>query len=209
MRDTIVGRHIRRASWNVIIANALLLGGVVVLFVATKTYWVNFVSGPFPIGWEELVALPNADGLQHYYVRIAGDRVVPTGVQTIEKTVSKWTNQVKQRVTADYAAVEIAGRWLVVKHAPDNPPGRSVVGTLQTAPGDVRERIMLAAERELRAPGLFLPLLLNTRGFHGRGHFMLAIGVPVALLAAWNLARASGRVRHPENHPAARRLGAF
>jgi hypothetical protein len=207
MRNTIVGQHIRRANRNLILINALLLGSVVLMFVVTANYWVNFVGGPFPMSRDEVVALPNADRLSHYYVRVDGEQVIPTGAQHIEKKVDQRTKQVKeQKVTAEYAALAIGDKLLMVKHDPGPLPDRSVAGKLITVPMDVRGQIIQQAEKELERPGLFLPVMLDATGFHGAGYFMLGIGVPVGLLAVWNLTRAAARTSDPEKHPVSKRL---
>src|SRR5205823_5821132 len=102
--------------------------------------------------------------------------------------------------------LELGDKLLMVKHKPGARPDRSVTGTVVTTPPDVRGQIVQQAERELNQPGVFLPVMLDATGFRGAGYAMLGIGLPVGLLAVWNLTRAAGRAGDPEKHPAARRL---
>jgi hypothetical protein len=207
MRTTYIGRQIRRANRNLVVINALLLAGVVVMFAVTATYWLNFLAGPFEMTRDEVVALPNAERLSRYYVHLDGDQVVPAIGRHIEKEVDNRTKQEKsRRVTAEFAALAMGEKALVVKHDPGDLLDRSVTGKLVTTPTEVRGQIVQPIEQEEKQPGLFLPVMLDATGFRGPGYLMLGLGVPVALLAAWNLTRAASRNSDPEKHPVARRL---
>lgn len=207
MRNTFIGRQVGRANRNLVIINALLLAGVVVMFAVTATYWLNFFAGPFDMSREEVAALPNAERLSRYYVRVPGDQIVNTGAHHVEKRVNERTKQVtEQRVTAEYAALAVGDNWMVVKHEPGKMPDRTVVGKLETVPTDVRGQIVAQIEQDLKRPGLFLPVMLDATGFRGPGYGMLAIAIPVVLLAVWNLTRAVARSSDPEKHPVAKRL---
>jgi Family of unknown function (DUF6709) len=207
MRDTFIGRQIRRANRNLVMINALLLAGVVVMFAVTANYWLNFLAGPFEMTRDEVVALPNAERLSRYYVHLDGDQVVPAIGRHIEKEVDNRTKQEKsRRVTAEFAALALGDKVLVVKHETGHLPDRSVTGKLITVPNDVRGQIVQPIEQEEKQPGMFLPVMLDATGFRGPGYIMLGIGVPIALLAAWNLSRAAARNNDPEKHPAAKRL---
>jgi hypothetical protein len=204
MRNTIVGQHIRRANRNLMLINGLLLAALVLMFAAKANYWVNFVGGPFPMSREEIVALPNADRLSHYYVRIDGEQVFPTGARHVE--FNRRTRQGKQKVTAEYSALALGDQLLLVKHDPGLLPDRSIAGKLVPVPMAVRGQFTQQAEQELQRPGLFLPVMLDATGFRGTGYFMLGIGLPVGLLAVWNVSRAIARTGDAEKHPVSKRL---
>jgi hypothetical protein len=207
MRNTIIGRHIRRANRNLVVVNALLLAGVVGMFAVTANYWVNFLAGPFEMARDEIVALPNAERLSRYYVRVEGDQVIPGVGRHIEKEIDNRTKKERsQRVTAEFAALTLGDKVLLVKHDTGRLPDRSVTGKMVTLPQDVRGQIIQPIEQEEKQPGMFLPVMLDATGFRGAGYWMLGLGVPVGLLAAWNLTRAAARSSDPEKHPVARRL---
>ncbi|HEY1376833.1 MAG TPA: DUF6709 family protein [Gemmataceae bacterium] len=207
MRHTLVGQHIRRGTRNLFLVNALLLAGVVAMFALGANYWVNFFAGPFEMDREAVAALPNADGLSRYYVRLTGDQLLKTGLQEVEGHKDQRTGKLtEERVTADFSALVFRDRCLVVKLGPNAAQDRSVVGKLVAIPPDVRGRIVLPAEQQLQRPGLFLPVMLDATGFRGPGYWMLGLGVPAGLLAVWNLSRAAARSADPEKHPVARQL---
>jgi hypothetical protein len=110
-------------------------------------------------------------------------------------------------VTADYTALVLDDKLLVVKHDPGASPGHQAIGRLIDVPDNLRREFI--APTVAKNPDLadaFLPVMIDATGFRTGGYVMLALGVPAGLLAAWNLRRSLARRGRPDWHPVAKSL---
>ena len=203
MWDNLIGKQIRRSTRNLLLWNSLILIGLLVAAVCTSGYWLNFFAGPFPLERNKLLQLRNAD-VNENFVTIDSDGAVDSGWREI--TTKKRRGVVtSRRETGKYLLVDIGDKWLIVKVDMDDPvQDKRRTGKLVNLPGqlgsDVVRNYVMATRMAAPAKPL-LPMMLDTGNFRIGGWIALVIGVPVALVCAWNVLRAVRRFGNYDSHP--------
>ena len=189
MWDNIIGAHIRRCNRNLFAVNLLALIALIACGYGSRRYLYNVFAGPFPTSVEALPAA-DPDALQRYFVSINGVTALKTGVRYVEK--KKYGGE---SVKATYFAVKKGDRFLLVKSSEANPK-TEYQGSLEPADSKIRGWFNndLAARR-LSYDDVFLPYMLDATGFRAAAYGGLLAGIPLALLALYNLRKAMARMR--------------
>ncbi len=201
MWDGFVGNQIRRASRNLLVLNLVVLFFVAAYAAGNWRYLYNFAKGPFPVDAGTLVNLPDPDSLQQYYVTVDGANSFPTGLQ--EVAVEKGQSSDKGKVIGEVHAIPVGDRFLLVK-VPPGLRGPQIAGALVRMPGSMSNKIPPRL-----AQHMVQGVLLDATDFKEDGYWGLVVGIPLALLALWNIAKAMQRLSRPETHPAIQSLKKF
>lgn len=213
MWENIVGKELRRGARNLIWTHILLIVIVCVLALANEKFLYNLVSGPAKTSPEALAAIKDPGAVRRYYVTVKGEKSVESGMQEIEQTKSKYSNEVKsERVTAGFAVLFVGKHLLIVKHGEGAGEQTQVTGTLETIPDEVRSNVIDdAAKEEPGVKAFFLPYMLDASSgpqtaFGWGGWSALVVGVLVLLFSARKLTVARGWTSDISTHPDARSL---
>jgi hypothetical protein len=210
MWNNYIGQQIRRCNRNLLITNLLLLGALAAYAWWNGRYLTNFLSGSTDISNSELAELRDPNERGKFFVRVNGDKSFDTGIQSVEQTVDKYTQEVRSTtVKAEYRILRIGGKLLVVKTDPSSS-GTVFKGALETMPASVYQQIVTAAIRdEPRLQGMFIPAMLNASDYREEGWWTIGIGIPLLLFAGWNLWKWRKRVSDYTCHPIYRRIACF
>lgn len=205
MQNTFIGWHIRRANWNLLKTNALLVIVLVGAALLFGRYLFNFCFGPFVVERATVLADDNSHRALEYFIQVKGDQAIAMGDQ-IQQRVNKHTGEkLSESVTARYLAVRLDDRLLFVKAPADSAAAYS--GALVEMPSEVRDKFLMTLDAPIRK--LVFPFMLDATGFRGPGYWCLGLGVPLFLLGSWNLLRAWSRMASPVKHPIASKLERF
>lgn len=200
MQESVIDRHMERTARNLLILNILLLVAIIGAFLFSFRYFYNFVLGPFPIDRGELLAVEDPEKQFRYFVKVVGDEGVQTGA------VRKKGSQVKE----SYNLIVINDRLLLVESSETDYYGKEATGALVPVPGEVRMNIVdpvVAKNRALR--GQFLPFMLDATSFRMPGFIGILVGLPLLLLASWNIWRAVDWLTDSRKHPLTKALAQF
>ncbi len=201
MWDGFIGNQIRRASKNLLIVNLVLLFFVATSAFSNWRYLYNFAKGPFPIDTSALANLPDPDSLQQYFVTVDNTNSFPTGLQEI--SVKNGQSTSKGTVLAEVHALPVGDRFLLVK-VKRGQSGPQYAGALVRLPEEMRGKIPPKLAQHIVSG-----VLLDTTDFKENGYWGLAVGIPLLLLALWNVLKAAQRFGRPETHPAIEKLKKF
>jgi hypothetical protein len=211
MWDGFIGKHIRRSDRNILLTNLGLLLIPLTICLMNQRYWYNFFLGPFPVEQQTLFSIKNPDTEGKYFLSIEGEKSVQTGLQEITKRVKKGTSQVvSSEVSANYLALKLGQKILIVKADGNNANTTKFQGALVNIPEDIQNKLIGKLEAE--NPSLkevFLPFMLRDDNFRFGGYFGLAIGLPCLILGVWNLQNVFRRWNSPEQHPIGKKLAKF
>jgi hypothetical protein len=210
MEYSIVDKNIRRCNRNLLITGAFIVLALLGLAAFNNRYFYNFFLGPFAVDGSTLATTANPVAGSKYFVAIKGDQVIETGFQQVQKRVDKYTREVKsETVTADYVALGVGGRLLLVK-TPVGHTGTEFTGALVEIPEDINSQFISEVGRkrqEMR--GVFLPVMLDATDFRWSGYLGLGIGVPLLAFGVWSLAKAGKRMANHDAHPIIKSLARF
>lgn len=210
MWDNFIGKQIRRCNRNLLLANLVLLGAVITYAAANSRYLGNFLSGPTDISNMDLAELRNPAERFRFLVHVRGEQSFETGIQFVEQTIDKYSNNVQSTtVKAEYRILAVGHKLLVVKTAP-SASGTTFTGALVSMPPTVYEKVVAASIREEpQLQGMFVPAMLDTEDYADEGWWTLCIGIPLLILVAWNLLKWKKRVCDYSCHPIYRRIACF
>jgi uncharacterized protein DUF6709 len=210
MEYGIVDQNIRRCNRNLLITGAFIVLALLGLAAFNARYFYNFFLGPFAVDGPELATTANPAAGAKYFVAIKGDEVIETGFQQVRKRVDKYTREVKsETVTADYVALGVGGRLLLVKSQTGHT-GTEFTGALVEVPEDINSRFISEVGRQRQEMrDAFLPVMLDATGFRGPGYWGLGIGVPLVAFGVWSLAKAGKRMANHDAHPIIKSLARF
>jgi hypothetical protein len=203
MWDNIVGRNIARCNRNLLWTNVVILSLLLFWAYSQQRYLFNCFAGPSPISQEQLSKINDPGGLRRYFVSIDQLKPFETGLQTIERTKDKYTNEVRsERVTASYFAAPIQKKLLLIK-SPNSSASARYEGALEPVPSDVRSYFQrqVLDKRQRKFEDVFLPYFVNAASFRTNAYIGLAFAVPLGLLAAYNIAKALTRINNIEASP--------
>lgn len=202
MQNTGIYKHIYRSNRNLLAVNICLLLSLIAIAGMNRRYFYNFFFGPFPIDHQTLLSNTTPDSSLQYFFRIRGSQSFNTGIQEVERRVSKYTGETKsETVTANYWALVIEQKLLLVK-TPNTDESKEFIGALIALPENAREKIVNEAEAQVPSlQGVFLPLMLDATNFRTFGYIGLAMGIPLLGLGIWNLSKVAQRRKNIDNHP--------
>lgn len=208
MWDGFIGKQIQRSDRNILLTNLGLLLIPLTIGLMNQRYWYNFFFGPFPVEQQTLFAIKNPDTEGKYFLSIEGEKSVPTGLQEITKRVRKGSGQVvSTEVSANYLALKLGQKILIVKADGKNANTTKFQGALVNIPDNIQNELIGKLEAENPSlKGVLLPFMLQDDNFRFGGYFGLAIGLPCLILGVWNLQNVFRRWNSPERHPIGKSL---
>lgn len=211
MWDNEIGRHIRRCNRNLFLTNAVIVAALLLWAYSSERYLYNCFAGPFPKSHDELFKLTDPGEMRHFFVSVEQLEPLETGLETIERTRDKYTHDVKsEKVAATYFAAPIDNKLLLIK-SPTSFATSHYDGEVQSVPDEVRAYFQkeLLDSRGRKFDDVFLPYVLDAGNFRANAYWALLIGLPVGLLAAFNICKAVRRMNNIELCPIFRSLNRF
>jgi hypothetical protein len=203
--DTWVLRMCRRScirqlfAWAMALATGLAFGALNVRYVR------NFINGPFPMGTAELDRLVDPAEVTEYFVRVSGTQALDTGIRQITTTERGGVEE-SRRVSAEYYALQVGNRFLIVKNSSGEPT--AVEGRLVSMPADLDRQLFDTPEMQA-ARGTVYPFYLDTDSFRLPGYCAIA----AILVFTWFLYRkglqAWRRLQNPVCHPVVARIASW
>ena len=149
MWENVIGRHIIRCNRNLLLVNAGVLTALLLWAGVSERYLYNCFNGPFHTTHNALINITNPDNLRRYFVSIDQLEPLETGLQDIETTKNKSTQEVKSRkVTATYFAAPLTESRVLLIKSPTSTSSSAYQGSLIAVPNDVR----VYFQRELLDP---------------------------------------------------------
>ena len=191
----------KRARRQTLAWTLTFLAGIIFACLNIR-YVKNFLAGPYPLQPDALAQITDADTTPVYFVSVAGEKAVDTGIQEVETTTN---NGVKEgsRVTAGYYALLLGDHFLIVK-SPNQPPN-SISGELKPFPPDLSGQLFSGADGQQLQTRSY-PFFLDSEGFRYPGYW----GIGIAWLFVglfWKFGKpASIRWRDVTKHPVVKRL---
>lgn len=211
MTSNLVLSAVRRANRNAMIWSTLGLAVLAVVGALTLRYYINMFSGPRAVSASELIQITNPDTENRYYVSVDGEKALDTGVQMVSRSRRSGT----ERVTANYVALVVEDRLLVVKTPNELPSSNDQIpthyeGALVAMPSDIQREVVSDIEAHVpELKGRFLPYMLDAGSFNTGGIIGLVLMVPLLLLCVFVIVRAVQRNSDPSKHPFVSRLKRF
>jgi hypothetical protein len=205
-QSTIVHKAVRRATLNKLALGMLGLVILAVVGLLSANYLYNFAAGPFLTDSATITSLSDLQGLQNYFVVVAGDDALDTGYQYYEENTSG-----DQKILANYMALVLGDRYLLVKTgANDQTPKIEYTGKLVNMETGEKRDVIGGLESEYPIEGMFLPFMLDAKeDFRTSGYIGLGIGLIVLVVCLWLIFVALQRRGNPAKHPIMRALERF
>jgi Family of unknown function (DUF6709) len=185
----------QRSVWQIALC-LLVTVSVVSLFALNASYWGPFFHGPTvvdPAGLDAAaIAANNFAPIPTPFATVAGEQVVNTGAQEVTTY-----DFIVSRVSAGYYALKVGDKVLIVKSP--NPPARTVTGSLDPIPYDLKTQLFSSDVDPTTAAQVY-PLLLDTKyrepGFMAI-FWALLIEAIFGFFAWRSFMRLIGRQHHP------------
>src|SRR2546425_64009 len=125
--DSWISQPIRASSSRRVVVWTLALVGGVLLATSDRRYILNFLAGPYKLERAALDSIRDVTATPRYYARVAGDRVLDTGLR--QYTVHTQSGvETRREESAAYHALVIGNHYLVVRTT--CPESRKAKGTL-------------------------------------------------------------------------------
>jgi len=200
--DSWIVTRIRTTSLRRVIVWTLGLVGGLLLATSDHRYIANFFRGPYQLAKTDLDSIRDVEHTPRYYARVAGDRVIDTGIR--QYTIHTQSGiETSREESGAYNAFAIGNRYLVVRTAGDD--SQIAEGKLVPWPEDLERQLFDSKEmRSLRSN--FYPFYLESESFRQPGYVVIGIGVLFVVLFLWQALPAWRAWRDPERHPLARRI---
>jgi len=200
--DSWIAKRIRTTSLRRVIVWSFALVGGVLLVTSDHRYIANFLRGPFTLAQADLDSIRDVALTPRYYARVAGDRVIDTGIR--QYTIHTQNGiETSREESGAYNAFAIGNRYLVVRTAGDDAP--TAEGKLVPWTEDLEQQMFDTQEmRSLRSS--FYPFYLESESFRRPGFVVIGVGILFVLLFVWQALPAWRAWRDPERHPLAKRI---
>jgi len=200
--DSWIANRIRATSLRRVIVWSFALVGGVLLATSDHRYIANFLRGPFTLAQADLDSIRDVALTPRYYARVAGDRVIDTGIR--QYTIHTQNGiETSREESGAYNAFAIGNRYLVVRTAGDDAP--TAEGKLVPWTEDLEQQMFDTQEmRSLRSS--FYPFYLESESFRRPGFVVIGVGILFVLLFVWQALPAWRAWRDPERHPLAKRI---
>ena len=200
--DSWISQRIRAVSFRRVVVWTLGLVGGVLLATSDHRYIVNFLGGPYKLERADLDSIRDVTATPRYYARVAGDRVLDTGLRQYTVRTQAGVETSREEAAA-YHALVIGNHYLVVRTA--GPESRQAEGKLVPWPEDLENELFDSKDmRSLRSS--FYPFYLDTGSFRRPGFVGIGVAIVFLLLFIWQALPAWGAWRDPERHPLAQRI---
>ena len=203
MFDNIIARQIRRCNRNLLLVNLGIVVLLIWVLVGNQRYLTNCYLGPQQISPSEV--LRPSDALEYrYFVSLPKSEPVDAGLEDTS------TSYGHTSVTAHYYATQIEGQFLLIKSPSEKPPEK-YEGALVLVSSDLRASFQknILDKKNLQYSRVFLPVMLDASSFRSDAYIGFAIGIPVVLLAAYNVKKALVRIKDYHESPIYKWLGHY
>src|SRR3977135_334289 len=176
--DSWIAKRIRAPSLRRVIVWSLVLVGGVLLATSDHRYIANFMRGPYPLAQADLDSIRDITLTPRYYARVAGDRVIDTGIR--QYTIHTQNGiETSREESGAYNAFAIGKRFLVVRTAGND--SHIAEGKLIPWPSDLEGQLFDSKEmRSLRSS--FYPFYLDSESFRRPAYVVIGVGVLFLLL---------------------------
>ncbi len=200
--DSWIVKRIRTTSLRRVVVWSLALVGGVLLATSDHRYIANFLRGPYTLAQADLDSIRDVTQTPRYYARVAGDRVIDTGIR--QYTIHTQSGiETSREESGAYNAFAVGNRYLVVRTAGDD--SQIAEGKLAPWPEDLEQQLFDTKQmRSLRRS--FYPFYLDSDSFRRPGFVVIGVGILFLLLFAWQALPALRAWRDPERHPLAKRI---
>ena len=117
--DSWIVKRIRTTSLRRVVVWSLALVGGVLLATSDHRYIANFLRGPYRLAQADLDSIRDVTQTPRYYARVAGDRVIDTGIR--QYTIHTQNGiETSREESGAYNAFAVGNRYLVVRTAGDD-----------------------------------------------------------------------------------------
>ncbi len=200
--DGWIVKRIRATSLRRVIVWTLVLVVGVLVATSDHRYIANFLRGPYALARADLDAIRDVTTTPRYYARVAGERVIDTGIR--QYTIHTQSGvETSREESGAYKALVFGNRYLVVRTAGDD--SSAAEGKLVPLTADLEEQLFDTKEmRTLRSQ--FYPFYLDSDSFRRPGYVVIGVGIVFLLLFLWQALPAWRAWRDPERHPLAQRI---
>jgi uncharacterized protein DUF6709 len=200
--DSWIVKRIRATSRRRVIVWTLVLVVGVLAATSDHRYIANFLRGPYPLARADLDAIGDVTTTPRYYARVAGERVIDTGIR--QYTIHTQSGvETSREESGAYNALAFGDRYLVVQTA--GGQSRAAEGKLVPLTADLQDQLFDTKEmRALRSR--FYPFYLDSDSFRRPGYVVIGVGILFLLLFVWQALPAWRAWRDPERHPLAQRI---
>ena len=136
--DGWIVNRIRATSLRRVIVWSLVLVGGVLLATSDHRYIANFLRGPYQLAQADLDSIRDVMQTPRYYARVAGDRVIDTGIRQYTIHTQNGVETSREESGA-YNAFAIGNRFLVVRTAGED--ARIAEGKLAPWPEELEQQL--------------------------------------------------------------------
>ncbi len=194
MKDTIIGRQIRRCNRNLLLANLGVIALLLMLLVGNQRYLYNCIAGPFPISADQIQDVGFGTKKEFFVISDLG-QATDTGVYIAHTRNGREESR-------EHIYVALAGdRFFLIKSSSSSvsSPYR---GVLSFATQDIRSLFNV----ELKKDGSefhqrFMPYMLILTNYRFEAYVSFAIGLVVLALCLYNVKNALLRIEDPTHSP--------
>jgi hypothetical protein len=194
MWENVIRQQIRSSNRNLFVTNLAILAIVLVSLWGAERYVYNCFAGPFPMSHDDLLRVTDPKSQRRYFVSIDKLAPVDIGLQAIERTRNRYTDEVTSEKITGYFFAPLGNKFLLIK-SPSSAAASTYSGVLAPVKGGVRSWLqteMLDA-KNMKFEQVFLPFVLDATFFRTGAYAGLAFAIPLALLAAYNVLKAIKR----------------
>ena len=203
--ETWILRKIRAASVRRVVAWGLALVGSVLVITSDRRYIDNVLHGPYPLAAADLEAIEDVTTTPRYYARVAGTRVIDTGLREYSVTTSAGVEKSRSEAGAYYALV-VDDKFLIFKSRED--PSNVIEGRLVPWPAELESQMFDSKEmKELRPR--FYSFYVQDGSFQITAYWMIAGALVLIVLLVWKGRPAWRYARDPSAHPLVARTAAW
>jgi hypothetical protein len=203
--DTWVLRRVRERCIRRLAALTLALGCIVLFAVVEYRYISNFLMGPFHLDQDDLDSIHDISAAPRYFARVAGSKVINTGIQQI--TIRKRGGVENSRsVSAAYYALLVGDRLLIIKSSANARTNWE--GELKII-GVELDRQLFQAPTMQAIHNRFYPFYLDDGSFRFPGYFAIIATLSFGFFLVRFGVSAWRQLHDPLSHPVVRRVASW
>lgn len=199
--------EMRRTTRDLLLASGVLFLALTGAALASARYLREFVDGPAAIRMKEIERVTDAEIDDYRYVTLTGEHCFDTGYTTnsLRRTKHGTTTIVHR-----YSLLVQGERALIVESTHGLVSRPVCSGKVRRLPESTRRGVEAALARAKSAgPWDLLAVELDADENRVAVFPALCIGIPLMLIAIWNLIRGGRRWRDPTRHPIVREVGRY
>ena len=194
MKDTFIGRHIRRCNRNLLLVNLAVIALLILALIGNQRYLYNCIAGPFPISVDQLQDVRFGTNKEFFIIT---DLAQPndTGAYIAHKRDGKEESRDR------FFAANTGERSLIVESSATTVSS-PYQGVFYSVPADIRSLL----DTELKKEGSefnqrFIPYMLSMTNYRFEAYMSFAIGVVLIAFCLYNVKNALLRMEDPKHSP--------